>query len=200
MESQQRSIPTKQAGTVVVGEIKWTYYGAIRQKFRTLMGEKILPEIQKALQDESVIQTVSHRLNEAGTQGFNWTANDTVSVVTPIARMVAEGLPSVLSYFLNEFVVGLEDHLILGCVQQDLDLRQISGPEGDAILRAVFEVNDFSQLMELEKNLLGEIVPMVAEILGSGSPTPPDKSPGNAGSSPSSEETGPDSSPQNAAA
>lgn len=164
----EKKVQTKKQGEILIGKVGWKAYRKVRDRFKALLSEHILQVAQDTLSDE-LVGTLQSKIAASIGKGknFNWLNEDNVAVIAQLVKVLRDALPRVIRYLLTSFSNGLEEELILGCVgDQVVLIDELEASEVLELLEAVFQVNDFSRLLDTEKNWWREADQNLKGILG----------------------------------
>lgn len=164
----EKKVQTKKQGEILIGKVGWKAYRKVRDRFKALLSEHILQVAQDTLSDE-LVGTLQSKIAASIGKGknFNWLNEDNVAVIAQLVKVLRDALPRVIRYLLTSFSDGLEEELILGCVgDQVVLIDELEASEVLELLEAVFQVNDFSRLLDTEKNWWREADQNLKGILG----------------------------------
>jgi hypothetical protein len=145
--------------TVHVGDINWSGYCALREKFLDLLTGDLLKELTRLL------ATPLATCFAEGIAGRKPTF-DLQAVIGESAETIRDSLPRV-GQSIRAFLLGVDREFIAACVQEvDFEPAACSARDVLSLRETAYRINDPAELLAMEKNFLAAIAQSAVALTG----------------------------------
>ncbi len=155
METQTVTLANEQE--VEVGQISWAAWKKLKTLLSDFLAGPIIDQLALIFEGPLLREAVSLLRSEEG-----WSTDKLADLLPGIVEHARDGLPD-LSRGFFAMLDDLTPVLVQGCC--DLKVSDLAAVDALAIRDAALEVNDFSGLLESEKNLPAVMASLFAPLL-----------------------------------